>query len=131
MFSHLSLVFLPFSNLQTSRQPIKKPRRLICCYIVFYLKPTWSLYVWKWRKYKAQTDWWENVKSPYWILTPFWITIFGPKEVPKCLLQQVQNKFICWIRLRNSCVKAKRKKNSGWWRHLYLIRHFEVWKRSI
>jgi hypothetical protein len=49
-------------------------------------------------------------KSPSWILTPFWINIFGPSEVPKCLVQQVQNGFICWIRLRNGCVRAKRKK---------------------
>jgi hypothetical protein len=37
---------------------------------------------------------------------------FGPSKVPKCVLQQVQNGFICWIRLRNGCVRAKRKKQS-------------------
>jgi hypothetical protein len=35
---------------------------------------------------------------------------FGPSEMLKCLLQQVQNGFICWIRMRNGCVRAKRKK---------------------
>jgi hypothetical protein len=44
-------------------------------------------------------------------LTPFWIKKkFVPSEVPKCLLQQVQNEFICKIRMRNGCVRAKRKK---------------------
>jgi hypothetical protein len=35
---------------------------------------------------------------------------FELNKVPKCLLQQVQNGFICGIRLRNGCVRAKRKK---------------------
>jgi hypothetical protein len=30
--------------------------------------------------------------------------------MPKCFLQQFQNGFICWNRLRNGCVRAKRKK---------------------
>jgi hypothetical protein len=37
---------------------------------------------------------------------------FGPIKVPKCLLQQVQNRLVCSIRLRNGCVRANRK-NSG------------------
>jgi hypothetical protein len=54
---------------------------------------------------------------------------FGPSEVPKCLLKQFQNEFTCWIRLRNGCVRAKRKKQ---WLMAPspLIRHFEVLKKK-
>jgi hypothetical protein len=50
----------------------------------------------------------RNIAS--WILTTFWIIFFGPSEVPKCLIQQFQNEFTCRTRLRNGCLKAKRKK---------------------
>jgi hypothetical protein len=76
----------------------------------------------------AETGWWENVKSLAWILTPFWIIFFWAKWGLKCFLKQVQNGFICWIQLRNGCVRAK--KNSSWWRHLHLIRIFEVLKKK-
>jgi hypothetical protein len=50
----------------------------------------------------------RNIAS--WKLTTFWIIFFGPSEVPKCLIQQFQNEFTCRTRLRNGCLKAKRKK---------------------
>jgi hypothetical protein len=44
----------------------------------------------------------ENVKSPSWILTPFWIELFWAQITWKCLILQLQNGFICSNRCRNS-----------------------------
>jgi hypothetical protein len=61
----------------------------------------WRLQVWKWRKYKAQTHKWINIKSLSWILTPFWIELYWAWGIWKCLVLQVQNGLICYSRLRN------------------------------
>jgi hypothetical protein len=66
-----------------------------------------------------------------WILTPFWIMFF---------LGQMRCQSACYNKSKmglyvefswEMAVWEPKEKNSGWWRHLHLIRHFEVLKNKF
>jgi hypothetical protein len=72
-------------------------------------------------------NWWENVKSPSWILNPFWIFFFFTEK------GAWYNNFKMGLHIElgwEMAVWESKEKNSGWWRHLHLICHFEVLKKK-